>query len=576
MSIQLNYFFRHPYSLDTDMMFENPIDILCTYKIEDIPLLFNQIESYLDDGYYVAGYVSYEAALGFNSSMTTHTDTKMPLLWFGVFEKPSMISTEEKSSIAHSLAWKPDVSPERYTKAIQTIHQEIENGNTYQTNYTLRLNSPFTTDALSYFHQLKEAQRADFCAYLDIGDYQILSASPELFFAWDGEHIETRPMKGTIQRGLTFDEDRRLKEKLKSSTKDQAENVMIVDLLRNDLSRIAERGSVHVSKLFDIESYPTVHQMTSTIEAKTKPETTVFDIFKALFPCGSITGAPKVKTMSLIHELESSPREIYCGTIGYMTPARKAIFNIPIRTVWIDKENRLAEYGVGGGITWDSNAKDEYDEVVAKGAVLTAKFPEFDLLESLLLEDGKLVLLDHHLARLSHSAEYFQYKLDQHELNLALFKLEKQFPVGRFKVRLIVNKQGHFSIETQPISIIAEDQSIRLGTSPISSNNVFLYHKTTFREMYKEHKDGQEDVFDILLWNEKGHITEFTNGNVVAKIHDTLVTPPVSDGLLAGTFRESLLHQGKVEEKSITIEELKSAAEIWFINSVRGWIKVHF
>ena len=309
--------------------------------------------------------------------------------------------------------WQSETDSNTYHSGFQRIKSEIEKGNTYQVNYTMRLQSKFEGDDFAFFDRLKRAQRSNYSAYLNVGTHRILSASPELFFRWEDGQLITRPMKGTVKRGTTLKMDQLNADWLAASEKNQAENYMIVDLLRNDLGMIAEPGSVKVPQLKEIEKYPTVWQMTSTITADTNPETTIIDIFKALFPCGSITGAPKIKTMEIIADIENSPREVYCGAIGFITPESEAVFNVPIRTVVIDKETGKAEYGVGGGITWDSELSEEYDEAFLKAKLLTVERPAYKLLESMKLKDGEYYLLNDHIDRMKQSADYFDYRFSE-------------------------------------------------------------------------------------------------------------------------------------------------------------------
>ena len=386
--------------------------------------------------------------------------------------------------------------------------------------------------------------------------------------------ITTRPMKGTVKRGLHYDEDVAQANWLADSVKNQAENVMIVDLLRNDVSVVAEQGSVHVPALFEIEQYPTVWQMTSTVKAKTRGEATVTDIFKALFPCGSITGAPKIKTMDIIQHVEDAPREVYCGAIGYITPNREAIFNVPIRTVWIDSETGQAEYGAGGGITWDSELTDEYGEALLKAKLLTVVRPDFQLLESFRLENGEYYLLQHHMERLMRAAQYFSFSILESDVKNKLVEFAKHHSSGIYKVRLIVSKSATIEVSGQMITEIPSPVSIKLADSPIATNHPFLYFKTTNRAAYEAFQKQHNDYFDVLLWNEQGEMTEFTNGNLVVKLNGKLYTPPVKCGLLAGTFRKELLDRKEIQEKIITKAELRDTEEIWFINSVRKWLRV--
>ncbi|MFD2116638.1 aminodeoxychorismate synthase component I [Paenibacillus yanchengensis] len=351
--------------------FINPIKVISTYNIDEVNQALLDVENFLESGFYVAGYLSYEAATAFDAAMTVKKDYKMPLLWFAVYQEPHYGNYLSGKKTNYSVSpWKSNVPRNTYDNNISKIKYAISNGETYQVNYSIRLTSKFSGDDISYYYNLAKAQKAQYSAYLNIDRFRILSSSPELFFRWDGNKIITRPMKGTYKRGRWPEEDMLHEKQLKHSEKNQAENLMIVDLVRNDLGRISEVGSVDVSSLFEIERYPNVFQMTSTVSATTKPNTTLADVFKALFPCGSVTGAPKISTMKKIASLEDSAREVYCGAIGFIKPNKESVFNVPIRTVWIDTETGIANYGVGGGVIWDSEAEDEYSELLAKASLL--------------------------------------------------------------------------------------------------------------------------------------------------------------------------------------------------------------
>ncbi|MFJ7975561.1 aminodeoxychorismate synthase component I [Peribacillus sp. JNUCC 23] len=558
------------------MYFQNPIKIIEAHTIEEVLTALENIQKEVNAGFYAVGYLSYEAAPAFDSAYQVAEGNKMPLLWFGIFEKFENQHLTETLTDFTLTDWQSKTTYKTYKESIQTIKQQIEEGNTYQVNYTLRLNSSFIGDEFSFYRQLAKAQSSNYSAYLHTGRYKILSASPELFFDWRKDTLTTRPMKGTVKRGNSIEQDLERQQWLQDSEKNRAENLMIVDLLRNDLGQIAEAGSVFVDRLFEIEQYPTVWQMTSTISAKTKPETTIIDLFKALFPCGSITGAPKISTMKIISELEGTPREVYCGAIGYISPNHEATFNVPIRTVVIDSQEGTAQYGIGGGITWDSSFTEEYDEAFLKAALLTTETPDFELLESLKLENGQYVLLENHLKRLSNSAKYFGISLSISTIEAALEQFANRHETSSKKVRLLVSNTGKFTIEAEDLLPYPDKIcNVALAKKSVSSNDLFLYHKTTNRTIYQIHKDQCPTYFDVLLWNEREEITEFTNGNVVLKIAEELVTPVLYSGLLAGTFREELIQNGTVNERVVHITELKSADEIWFINSVRGWVKVN-
>ncbi|WP_051217343.1 aminodeoxychorismate synthase component I [Paenibacillus assamensis] len=352
------------------LVFEHPLQVLQANQIEEVEAIFEQVQLAMKQEKYVVGYVSYESSPAFHTHYkvnATHSD--FPLVWFGIYDKPSVVKPHQQQPYQVS-EWRSSTDYGRYEDGIKQIHNAIASGDTYQVNYTIRFHSEFEGDDRSYYEHLKAAQNGNYSAYFNLGRYRILSVSPELFFRWDGETIVTKPMKGTAPRGIGI-ADEQQKEELAASEKNRAENLMIVDLLRNDISKIAAVGSVKVPKLFEIEPYPTVYQMTSTVEAKTKPNTTLFELFCAMFPCGSITGAPKISTMQIIDSLEDEPRHIYCGAIGLITPDQQVLFNVAIRTVLIDKETQQAVYGVGGGITWDSTVADEFEEVMTKSKVLS-------------------------------------------------------------------------------------------------------------------------------------------------------------------------------------------------------------
>jgi para-aminobenzoate synthetase/4-amino-4-deoxychorismate lyase len=439
----------------------------------------------------------------------------------------------------------------------------------------MRLQADFHAESWNFFLHLAQAQNK-YAAYVDTGRYVIASASPELFFQLDGGTITGRPMKGTVERGRTTLEDKEQADWLRNSEKNRAENVMIVDMIRNDLGRIAKTGSVHVPELFTAEKYPTLWQMTSTVQAATSASITT--IFKALFPCASITGAPKVSTMKFIAELETTPRKIYTGSIGYISPNRKATFNVAIRTALIDRKNQTAEYGVGGGIVWDSTSPDEYAEALLKARVLTESSPQFSLLETMLWapEEG-FFLREKHIARLLDSAGYFNFPITcnggvtpslrvEHYLN----EIASQFTSPQ-RVRLLLDKNGNLSHETSPFQPADGHPSLKvcLAREPVDSGNVFLFHKTTHREVYESARRNLPDCDDVLLFNERDELTEFTVGNLVVELDRKLYTPPLSCGLLAGTYREHLLETGQVEERVIRKDELSNCTKFLFVNSVR-------
>ncbi|PLR95966.1 aminodeoxychorismate synthase component I [Bacillus sp. T33-2] len=557
----------------TPLTFSNPEEIIIARTIDEVIPCLQRVQDAVESGLYAAGYITYEAAPAFDDAFLVNEQNKMPLLWFGLFSKPGEpVSYEpEHYSVAE---WLPDVDIEEYRSRFHKIKQYIKNGDTYQVNYTIRLNSTFKGDDFSFFKQLAKGQSANYCAYISTEEHSILSASPELFFHLQNNKVTTRPMKGTIQRGKTYQEDLSHLEQLSTSEKNRSENLMIVDLLRNDLGIIAEPGSVEVPSLFSIEQYPTVYQMTSTVTANLSPQTTITDIFKALFPCGSITGAPKISTMKFISELEKSPREVYCGAIGYITPKKEAIFNVPIRTVIIEKSTGKAEYGVGGGITWDSTEEDEYHEIITKAALLQQNRPDFELLESLNLKNGHYFLLNEHLDRMKKSAEYFGFAIGIENVAEELQKYALTNVNEEQKVRLLVSKDGQATVEGAAITASQNQVTVALADHPIKKDDIFLYHKTTNRQIYSSFKGRFPEAYDVLLWNEQNELTEFTTGNVVLEIEGELFTPYVESGLLPGTFRKHLLENNQIHERTLTISDLKICTNLWLINSVRKWVNV--
>lgn len=574
MEPYLLYEFRNEQGEIEPLVFTKPLRILQTSLIEEIPAIMEEIETAMQQGYYVAGYMSYEAAPAFNPEMKVRTGNSMPLAWFGLFDEPAALGKEPEPSFYKVSGWQMESSAKRYKSGIAHIKSAIEEGHTYQVNYTERLYAEFSGDARSFYRQLARNQQAGYGAYLDLGKHQILSASPELFFKVVNGKLTTKPMKGTASRGRTLAEDQEKITALLASEKEQAENLMIVDLLRNDMSRLAKKGTVHVPKLFEVETYPTVHQLTSTVEAELEDLASVFDWFKALFPCGSITGAPKISTMETIAALEQTPREVYCGAIGYFTPDKNAVFSVPIRTVVIDAEQNKARYGVGGGITWDSTTEGEYQELYAKAEVLTAQRPEFQLLESLKLENGRYPLLPYHLERLKNSAVYFNFPGNIADVERQLKGLAEAHPTGLYKVRLLLDKQGKAAAEAQETVPIEGPIMCELADSPMDSKNPFLFHKTTHRQVYEAYPKKSVQSFSILLWNESEEITEFTIGNVVVEKDGKFFTPPVSCGLLNGTFRQKLLDNHDIKESVIHKNDLDTFDAVFFINSIRGWLKV--
>ncbi|MBN2684055.1 MAG: chorismate-binding protein [Pontiellaceae bacterium] len=586
--------------------FSEPVKVLQTERVEEVLPMLHEAEA---SGLFCAGFISYEASSAFDSALKTRESEGFPLLCIGLFHTPKVLERIEKEPCATYDVGEltPSVSKAEFVDAIEQIRERIAEGATYQVNYTYRLDGTFAGDAWAFFCALVDGQKADYAAFVDTGGFAVCSASPELFFTLSGGQILSRPMKGTARRGRTFAEDVQLAEALKASQKDRAENIMIVDMIRNDIGRIAEPGSVETLSTYDVEKYPTVWQMTSTVQGKIYYEDTkitqdfpqgcpaalcssylrggLVRIMKSLFPCASITGAPKAKTMEIIRSLETSPRKIYTGSIGFLTPQGEACFNVAIRTALIDRARGTLEYGVGGGIVWDSEADAEYEETLTKARILTQPRPEFQLLETMLWEpEHGIFLQNEHVQRLAKSAAYFDVPLELNAIQTALEQATADLD-GPCRIRLLVSRDGAFEVQRFPMELGGDRLpngpptsrrevpiiKVALSPNPVDSHDVFLFHKTTHRTVYELAKAARPDCDDVILWNERGEVTESAIANVVIEKDGRLLTPPVECGLLGGTFREHLLKNGALEEGVVTRDDLRAADKIYLINSVRRW-----
>lgn len=567
--LNIQFDFKKDGSNKGPLLFSNPIKIISTSNPHEIQHCLNQIDKAVEEGYYAAGYMSYEAINACNNTDKINT---MPLLVFGIYHKPGKIKKNIQQSTFQISTWKLLESTNKYKENFHKVMKAIEDGLIEEVNYTVPFKATFIGDSFAYYNQLKKAQQANYCAYLSMDGFDILSASPELFFKVENNTVTARPMKGTIHRGYTYETDLQHKEWLSASEKNKLENTIIKDLMEKELEKVTIPGTLRTIDPFRVEKYPTVYQMTSGLKGDISPETSIMEIMETLFPCGSIAGVPKAAGLKLIQSLESHPREIYCGTIGYITPKKKAVFNVPIRTVWIDRKKQTAHYGAGGAITIHSEMEEELREIHTKADVLTWKQPDFDLLETIGLHEGSYTVLDHHIKRLQESAAYFDFSLDLKNIEQQLQQLKVTHDTGSWRVRLTVSQNGSNDITTTSIQKSSENKLVRFADAPINKNSRFLYHKTTNRTMYQQLQ--QKDVFDVLLWNEEGAITEFTIGNIVVEIDGTLFTPPVSCGLLPGTFRKHLLEENVIQEKELFKQDIITANNIWLINSVRKWVKV--
>ena len=571
------------------LLFGEPVRTVVATSLDQVEAALRDVDAACAGGLWATGFVAYDAAPAFDPAFTVPGGRAsgvddLPLVWFGLHEAPvdaPVLAAVEPAGTAVPGPWRAAVDPAAYDAAFAEVQAAIRRGDTYQTNLTLPLTAAWDdgTDDAARYERLLAAQGTAFGAYLDLGRHHVLSVSPELFFARRGTMITTRPMKGTARRGRSSGEDETRLAGLLASEKDRAENVMITDLLRNDLGRLAVTGSVDVPALCVPERFPTVWQLTSTVTAEVAPATGVADLFAALFPCGSITGAPKIASMALIAELERASRGLYCGAVGVVAPGGDATFSVAIRTVVADTVSRTATYGVGSGVTVDSTAAGEHDELLAKAAVLTSALtPAFDLLETLRLEDGRWWQGEAHLERLAASAAYFGRPDPVPAARVALDTAARAHPDGRWRVRLVVDAgmAARTEVEALPATPVGP-LTLVLAVDPVDPDEVFLAHKTTWRQPYAAHRAhaAASGADDTLLWNTRGEITETTIGNVAVRDADGWWTPPVTCGLLPGVERRVALDQGRLRERVLTVDDVRVAlaagGELWFLNSLRGW-----
>ena len=608
-------------------LFLDPVERLICNHGDDPAVFFNRAQEKLGQGFFLAGYVGYEFGyllepvlarsfeLRKNSSGTFCGE--LPLADLGVFNRPEIFdhSSEFFSGDGLNTSGAPYSGPDsnfaienlrlnqERDESLGEIHRiksYIEAGDTYQVNYTLKLLFDFSGSMSGFYCSLRRNQSVSYSGFMKNGKTTILTFSPELFFRKKGNEINVRPMKGTMLRGRTLSEDREYAAFLQHDIKNRSENVMIVDLLRNDLGRLSRMGGVSVQSLFDVETYETLHQMTSSIKGEVNGPVSLEDMFKALFPCGSVTGAPKIRTMEIIRELEAADRGVYTGAIGFISPDSEAVFNVPIRTVVL-KGNR-GEMGIGSGIVWDSDPVGEWEECKLKGRFLTRPAPEFRLIETILWSpDTGYWLLDLHLERLAESACYFSYPLDTEKVRIALQELG--IVLGSFnsnkswRVRFTLSRTGEFEIthselleysppDAEPAALMSKrtDQNLPkviFSKKHTNSDSVYLFHKTTLRRFYDEERARTVDAkgyYEVLFVNEKGQVTEGSYTNVFLQKDGRLMTPPVSCGLLPGVLRRYLLQQFPelVMEKKFTIDDIEHSEALYVGNSVRGLVRVEF
>ncbi len=554
-------------------VFEGLRGVLVARTLEEVVPVLRAVEEAVVSGLHAAGFVAYEAAPAFDPALATRPpDPRLPLARFALFAERRPAELPEGAAGAVGLGeWTAALSAAGYAERVERIRALIAAGDTYQVNLTFPLRAPFRGDDRALYLRLARAQRSAYCAFLRFGDTSVVSASPELFFRQAGRELEMRPMKGTRPRGRWAEEDDALAAELAGSEKDRAENLMIVDLLRNDAGRVSRFGSVRVERLFEVERYETVHQMTSTVRSRLREDAGVVDLFRALFPCGSVTGAPKVRTSQVIAELEDGPRGVYCGALGFVSPG-EAVFSVAIRTVVVHRDTGEAELGVGSGITYDSDAAAEHAECLSKAEFARRAAEDFRLLETMLREaDGGWLLLDGHLRRMAASARRFGFAFDA-EGTRARLDGEVRGLDGHLRVRLLLDRAGKVEVQAAPLDDgPAEPLRVAVCADPVDERDPLLYHKTTSRGVYTARAAARPEVDDVLLVNGRGELTESTVANLVVQLHGERWTPPVACGLLPGVFRAELLRSGEVRERVLLPGELERAEAVWLVSSVRRW-----
>ncbi len=552
------------------LRFTNPIETVTIWDLDEVKPALQRAEQASAAGKWVVGLLSYDAGPAFDDAVQSQRDEDTPLLAYGIFHDPDASNGPIDAPFEIG-DWIPDQTEEVYSRSIAEVRELIAAGETYQVNYTVRRHATFWGSAEGLFASLVRAQNAQHDAFLHLGSHALCSASPELFFTREGEVLASRPMKGTRPRHFDPERDRQIVEELTSSLKDRAENVMIVDMVRNDLGRIADVGTVNVSKLLEVEHYPTVHTMTSTVEATSSAN--LVTTLEALYPVASITGAPKYRTTEIIADLERSPRGAYCGSAFALSPDGRWEFNVIIRSVWLDLKAGVGTYGVGGGIVWDSDAANEWEEAEHKSRVLTRASKPLRLLETMAwTPDGGVSLRQRHIDRLLRAGDHFGIEVDMDEVMRLLNTVRSDTPL---RLRLLVDAAGAPSLEVGPLpQEYDEIRTLPIDSEPTDPYNEFLVFKTTTRNRYEEAQQRFPHAPDVILWNRRGELTETCIANLVLEIDGELVTPHNDSGLLPGTLRQELLDRGQIQEQILTLDDLRSADRIFAINSVRGWDEI--
>ena len=567
------------------LLFTRPRDVLVAHDAEGARAALARLAEAGREGLWAAGYLAYELGFLFEERLLRllPARSETPLLWFGLYDAPRRPSGAEIAALLASAPegraqdLTPSLTLDQYRPAFDRVKDLIAAGDTYQVNLTLRARFTLEGDPLGLYRTLAQSQPVAYGAYIHAGDHHVLSRSPELFVSGEGDQLKARPMKGTLKRGLSLAQDAAGRDALAADEKNRAENLMIVDLLRNDLGRIAQTGSVRVTDLFTVETYRSLHTMTSGIEARKKPGIDILDVLENLFPCGSVTGAPKLRAMEIIREVETEPRGLYTGSVGYIAPSGDFAFNVAIRTAVIDATGQ-GIIGIGGGIVADSTAEDEYAEALLKLKFLSDPAPPVTLIETFKwTPDEGYVLLDRHLDRLLDSAAYFALPVTRQAVVAFLAERSSTW-TGAMRVRLTLSETG-LDLTSVPLPPSPETFRFAIHPEPLSSTSVWLAHKTTNRAFYdgpRQRAHDERGLDELVFLNERGELTEGSFTNLFVERDGALLTPPLASGLLPGTLRAELIAEGKAEERVLTLADLKSAEAIWLGNSVRGLIRAQW
>lgn len=578
------FFYTPPiYGKSDSYLFLKPKEIVTIKSTRNLDEKLNRIDDIIADGFVGYSLMNYEAGYLFEKTLNKFLPKNENLIQLFFYDKKNVklfksneidFGESEKYKVYN---FKLNTSKSKFQKSIKKIKSYIEEGDTYQVNFTVKGKFDFKGSYTGLFRNLIFNQSAQYIAAINNNGKIILSLSPELFFEVRGRKIYSKPMKGTARRGIDSLNDESIKYELERSEKNRAENVMIVDLIRNDLGRISEYGSVEVINIFDVEKYESVYQMVSTVESKLKKNVRLSDILKNIYPCGSITGAPKIRTMEIINELEKEKRGIYTGSIGLIRK-NKITFNVPIRTLTMDKKSGNGEIGLGSGIVWDSIDEEEFEETKLKGKFLTEPNKPFEIFETMKIEDGKIFLLDEHLDRMKQAADYFLFCFDRQKTKSYIKKVISRIDKNDYRFRISLEKNGNLTHTFSEMYQSFNEVKVIVSKNKIYTKNRFQYFKTTNRSLYNQeyNKYTSKGFFDVIYFNEKGELTEGAITNIFIYKNNVISTPPINAGILSGVYRKHLLkNDSGIRERRLYLEDLLEADKIVLTNSVRGEVVVN-